>query len=382
MLPTEPKSKLTVSQSGKTVSGKTVSGKTMLNSTHILVAKNSMRQFANKAGSLIMQHPFWVLVVGSVGIHTAFALVAPNPIKKTEPHEVVVSTLPVVKLPPKPLTTNSKPNIFGDLFSKATPKTGLPQNTFPDTSSSSPLTILDTESFSNFDGLPPVTDFSFSATPLPDENNDAPQFVKSQTPAPKPTKEQPPQRFTQSGQIDNTAPVKPTDNLKPEFKNGNLKRDGIAPNNNNGNNKAPDKVATNQQGVNGDRREKSIGNATSAYIANPRILDLSTRKLLKTTEIAPSDALLSDLDNSRREKGVEWIPPKRANTSGKSGTVTFMWLVDPSGKIEEDTVILVLSGIPELDDIAREAAKGYKFKPIEDPASGVYRLVTAKYKFP
>jgi hypothetical protein len=380
MLPTEPKSKLTVSQSGKTVSGKTASGKTMLNSTHIFGAKNSMRQFANKAGSLIMQHPFWVLVVGSVGIHTAFALVAPNPIKKTEPHEVVVSTLPVVKLPPKPLTTNSKPNIFGDLFSKSTPKTGLLKNTFPDTSSSSPLTILDTESFSNFDGLPPVTDFSFSATPLPSENNDAPQFVKLQNPASKPTKEQP-QRFTQSGQIDNTSPVKPTDNLKPEFKNGNLKLDGVAPNQNNGNNKAPDKVATNQQGVNGDRREKSINNVATAYITNPKIIDLNNRKLLKTTEIAPPEALLSDLDNSRREKGVEWIPPKRANTSGKSGTVTFMWLVDPNGKIDQDTVILILSGITELDDIAREAAKGYKFKPLENPASGVYRFVTAKYKF-
>ena len=372
MLPTEPKSKLTIIQSGKT----------MLNSTYIVVAKNSMRQFANKTGSLIMQHPFWVLVVGSVGIHTAFAFIAPNPIKKAETREVVVSNLPVVKLPPKPLTTNSKPNIFGNLFSKPDSKTGSPQNTFPDPSSSSSLTILDTENLSDVEGLPPVTDFSFSTTPSTDDNNnDAPQFVKSQTPAPKPNKEQPPQRFTQSGQIDNTAPVKLADNIKPEFRNGNPRKDGTAPNKNNGNNKAPDKIATNQQGANGDRREKSIGNATSAYIANPRILDLNTKKLLKNTEIAPSDALLSDLDNSRREKGVEWIPPKRANTSGKSGTVTFMWLVDPNGKIEEDTVILVLSGIPELDDIAREAAKGYKFKPIEDPASGVYRLVTAKYKF-
>ena len=135
------------------------------------------------------------------------------------------------------------------------------------------------------------------------------------------------------------------------------------------------------QQINGDRREKSIDNLATAYITNPKILDLTARKLLRNTEIAPPDALLSDLDNSRREKGVEWIPPKRANTSGKRGTVTFMWLVDPNGKIVEDTVLLVLSGISELDDIAREAAKDYKFKPIEDPASGIYRLVTAKYKF-
>ncbi|GBO56418.1 hypothetical protein APA_4754 [Pseudanabaena sp. lw0831] len=351
----------------------------MFKSVHTFVAKNSMLQFANKAGNLIMQHPFWLLVVGSVGIHTVFALVAPNPIKKEELREVVVSTLPVVKLPPKPLPTNSKSNksLLDNFFVKTMPKSGSPQTTFPDRFSS-PLTTLDLDDLGSFEGLQPVTE-SYSVPPLSNDT-DAPQFVKPQTPTPP--KDQPPQRFTQSGQIDNTAPVKPTDNLKPEFKNGNLRKDGTAPNKNNGNNKTPDKVATNPQGGNGDRREKSIDNVTTAYITNPKILDLTSRKLLRTTEIAPPDALLSDLDNSRREKGVEWIPPKRANTSGKSGTVTFMWLVDPNGKIEEDTVLLILSGIPELDDIAREAAKGYKFKPIEDPTSGIHRLVTARYKFP
>jgi Gram-negative bacterial TonB protein C-terminal len=369
MLPTEPKSELTVSQTDNLL---------ILKPEHTVMPKNPLLQFANKAGKLIMQHPFWLLVVGSVGIHTVFALVAPNPIKKSEPREVVVSALPVVKLPPKSLPTDSKLNKspIDNLFIKNMPKSGLLQSPSADTANS-PLTTLDLDNLGSFDGLQPVAD-PYSVPPLTNETDEL-KFVKPKTPAPTPAKDQSAPRFTKSGQIDNTAPVKPTSNLKPEFKNGNLKKDGTEPNNNN---KAPDKIATNQQGGNGDHREKSIGNASAAYIANPRILDLNARKLLKTTEIAPSTALLSDLDSSRREKGVEWIPPKRANTSGKSGTVTFMWLVDPSGKIEEDTVILVLSGIPELDDIAREAAKGYKFKPIEDPASGIYRLVTAKYKFP
>lgn len=372
MLPTEPKSELNVSHADNP----------MFKSAHIVMAKNPLFQFANKAGRLFMRHPFWLIVVGSVGIHTAFVLVAPNPIKKSETREVVVSTLPVVKLPSKPLASISKSNKspLDNLFVKNMPNSGLPQSTFPDTSTaSSPLITLDLNNLS-YDDLPPVAD-PYSVPPLTNDV-DAPKFVKKQTPTPKEPKEQTSQRLDQSEKIDNTVPVKPSDNLKPEFKNGNLKKDGIAPNKTNGNNKVPDKVATTQTGVDGDRREKSIGNATSAFIANPRILDLNNKKLLKITEIAPPDTLLSDLDNSKREKGVEWIPPKRANTSGKSGTVTFMWLVDPNGKIEEDTVILVLSGIPELDDIAREAAKGYKFKPIEDPASGVYRLVTAKYKFP
>ncbi len=371
MLPTEPKSELNVSQADNP----------MFKSAHTVMANNPMLQFTNKAGQLFMQHPFWLLLAGSVGIHTAFALVAPNPIKKEELREVVVSTLPVVKLPPKPLPNNSKSNKspLDNFFVKNTPKSGSPQSTFSDTLSS-PLTTLDLNSIDSLEDLPPVTD-SYSVPPLASDPDKA-DFVKTQTPVSAPPKEQQPQRFTKSGQIDNTAPVKPPDNLKPEFKNGNLKKDGIAPNKTNGNNKSPDKIATTQTGVDGDRREKSIGNASTAFIANPRILDLNKKNLLKITEIAPPDTLLSDLDNSKREKGVEWIPPKRANTSGKSGTVTFMWLVNPNGKIEEDTVILVLSGIPELDDIAREAAKGYKFKPIEDPASGVYRFVTAKYKFP
>jgi hypothetical protein len=375
MLPTEPKSELNVSQADNPMS----------KSVDTVMAKNPMLQFANKAGRLFIQHPFWLLVAGSIGIHTAFALVTPNPIKKSETREVVVSTLPVVKIPPTlkipPNTSKTNKSPLDNLFVKNMPQSGLPQSTFPDPSTASrPLVALDLDNLDNYDDLPPVVD-PYSVPPLTD-NTDAPKFVKKQPPTPKETKEQTSQRLDQSEKIDNTAPVKPSDNLKPEFKNGNLKKNGIEANKTNGNNKVPDKVAARQTGVDGDRREKSIGNATSAFIANPRILDLNTKKLLKITEIAPSDTLLSDLDNSKREKGVEWIPPKRANTSGKSGTVTFMWLVDPNGKIEEDTVILVLSGIPELDDIAREAAKGYKFKPIEDPASGVYRLVTAKYKFP
>ena len=367
MLPTEPKSNLNVSQVDNP----------MFKTAHTVMAKNSMLQFTKKAGRLIRQHPFWLLVVGSVGIHTVFALVAPNPIKQEEVREVVVSTLPVVKLPPKLLPTNSKSNksLLDNLFVKNPPKSGSLQNPFPDTSSS-PLTTLDLDALSNFEDLQPVTE-SYSVPPL---SNDADDVPNVKTPAPTPTNEQPPQRITQSGKIDNTAPVKPANNLNPEFRNGNLKKDVTAPNRNNGNNKAPDKIATNQQGDNGDPKEKGLKNATGAYL-NPKIKDLGDRKLRKDTEIAPPDALLSDLDDTKREKGVEWIPPKRANTTGKSGTVLFFWLVDPQGKIEENTVHIVSSGITELDDIAREAAKGYKFKPIEDPTSGVYRLVTARYKF-
>jgi TonB family protein len=378
MLPTEPKSEITVSQTEQP----------MLNSKNTVVANNPMLQFANKAGGLIMKYPFWVLVVSSLGIHTAFALVAPNPLKKPEPREVVVSTLPVVKLPPKTLTTNSKPNksLIDNLFVKSAPKTNSPLNPFPDISSSSPLTTLDLDSFSNFEDLPPVAD-PFSISPLPDDP-EKPQFVKPQTPASTPPKTpSTQQRFTQSGQIDNTSPpVKQTDNIKPEYQNSGLKKDVTAP-------PAPTKKSDNSkdtdtknlQGAvaanssNSDRKEKEIGNISSLYTTDKQIIDLLSKNLIRNTQIAPADALISNPDLNR-ERGVTWIPPKVANTSGKSGSVTFMWLVDPSGEVQ--TRFLKSSGIKELDDIARETVKDYKFKPIEDPQSGKYRLVTAKYDFP
>ena len=356
MLPTEPKSKLTVSQSDKS----------MFKSARTAMPNNPLLQFANKSGKLIKQHPFWLLVIGSVGIHTVFALAAPNPIQKPEIREVVISTLPVVKLPPKPLPTNSKTNKspLDNLFVKTMPKSGLSQNPFPNMSSN-PLTTLNLDDLSSFEGLQPVTD-PYSVPALTNDA-DTQQLVKQQTSTPK----NPLQRFTQSGQIDNTTPVKLADNSKPEFKNDNLRNDGDlppSPKKNNGNNQSPDKVPTNQQGVDGNPKVKSLSNAFEAY-SDPRVDDFRRRKLLRTTEIAHPDALLSDPDNNKREKGVEvgWIPPKRANTTGKSGTVTFIWLVDPNGKIDGDTVYVISSGITELDDIAREAAKGYKFKPIEDP---------------
>lgn len=382
MLPTEPKSEITVSQTEQP----------MLNSKNTVVAKNNpIRQFANKAGGLIMKYPFWVLVLSSLGIHTAFALVAPNPLKKAEPREVVVSTLPVVKLPPKSLTTtNSKTNksLIDNLFVKSAPKNDSPlNNTFSDISSS-PLTTLDLEKLGNFDDLPPVAD-PFSVPPLPDDI-DKPQFVKPQTPPVSTPSKTPPtqQRFTQSGQIDNTSPpAKQTDNIKPEFQNGGLKKDVTAPpapTKKSGSSKDADTTKKLQGAVaanssNDDRKEKEIGNISALYTTDKQIIDLLSKNLIRNTQIAPADALISNPDLNR-EKGVTWIPPKVANTSGKSGSVTFMWLVDPSGEVQ--TRFLKSSGIKELDDIARETVKDYKFKPIEDPQSGKYRLVTAKYDFP
>ena len=205
------------------------------------------------------------------------------------------------------------------------------------------------------------------------------QFVKPQTPASTPPKTpSTQQRFTQSGQIDNTSPpVKQTDNIKPEYQNSGLKKDVTAsPAPTKKSNNSKDTDTKNLQGAvaanssNSDRKEKEIGNISSLYTTDKQIIDLLSKNLIRNTQIAPADALISNPDLNR-ERGVTWIPPKVANTSGKSGSVTFMWLVDPSGEVQ--TRFLKSSGIKELDDIARETVKDYKFKPIEDPQSEIGR---------
>jgi len=372
MLPTEPQSKLTVSKAWQST----------LSSAQTFLRKDSIRQFARKSSFLIMKHPFWVLVISSLGVHTAFALITPNPLKQTEsPREVIVSTLPVVKLPPKQLPTNSKQSqsLVDNLFVKSlTNKLDTPLNVLP--SSSFPSFDLNTSD--NFENLPPVSnDLEF-----PPLLNNSPDIDSSQV-APKPqprmpeSQTPPSSRITSSGQIDNITPVKtPSSNLKPEFQSNGLKNGISSPAPETKNPKDTSKDTKNVKGAtNIDQNEKAISNVSSLYSTDKQIIDLVSRNLIRTTQIAPENALVSNPDLNR-EKGIIWIPPKIANVTGKKGAVTYMWLVAPSGEIEAK--FLKSSGHKELDEIARESIKDYKFKPIEDVQSGKYRLVTAKYDFP
>ena len=359
MLPTEPQSKLTVSKAWQSTLG----------SAQTFLRKDSIRQFARKSSSLIMKHPFWVLVISSLGAHAAFALILPNPLKQTEsPREVIVSTLPVVKLPSRQVPTNSKQSqsLVDNLFVKSlTNKLDPPLNVLPSTSFPS----FDLNTSDSFENLPPVSnDLQF-----PPLLNNSPEIDSSRTP--------PLSRTPPSGQIDNITPAKtPNSNLKPEFQSNGLKTGTSSPDPEIKNPKDTSKDAKNVKGAaNIDQNEKAISNVSSLYSTDKQIIDLVSRNLIRTTQIAPENALVSNPDLNR-EKGITWIPLKIANVTGKKGAVTFMWLVAPSGEIEAK--FLKSSGHKELDDIARESLKDYKFKPIEDLQSGKYRLVTAKYDFP
>jgi hypothetical protein len=388
MLPIETPSQLTVSQADKTMSS----------STHKAVSNNPLLQFANKTGSLIVKNPFWVLVIGSIAIHAAFALISANPFKKTEPpREVTVSTLPVVKLPPKSLNSNTKQNksLFDNLFVKpSTNKLGTSPDTSPsafpnpfsNTFGNSTLRPLDLTNLERLEDLSPLaTDLPLEVPPLSLREIEQPQFVKTQvSPSATPTS---PSRFTPSGQLDNTAPVKTSanSNFKPEFQNSGLRNEPISPSNEIKNPKNTGVDPRSNQGLvspssaNADRNAREVDSISSLYTTDKLIADLVGDNLIKNTQIVPKGALVSYPENNI-EKGIAWISPKSGNIAGKKGTVTFRWLVDPNGEIKR--TYYTPSRDKELDNLVLETVKEYKFKPIEQPKSGVYRLVTAKYDFP
>ncbi len=390
MLPTEPKSQLVVSQNNKP----------MLNFRHKVVSNNSMRQFAGRTGKLIIKYPFWVLLIGSLGIHAAFALITANPLKKTPSKpEVIVSTLPVVKIPAQSTTTNSKTNksLFDNLFVKpATNKltspsspfsVGIP-NTFDNASPNTSLRSLDLNTLEHFEDLSPLaTDLPLEAPPLLSTARevDPPQFVKPQisSPLPQTTSSS---RLTPSGQIDNTIPPNKTttnsSNLKPEFSSGVLKNEPpVAPVEPKSTKPKTTQGSTLPSPSSVDMTAKEIDSSiNSLYKGDKLIADLVADNLIKNTLIAPEDAPVSYPDKNR-EKGVAWIPVKNTeNIFGKRGSVIFRWLVAPDGEIKR--MYYTPSKDKDLDNIVLETVKDYKFKPIEDLQSGTYRLVTAKYDFP
>lgn len=366
MLPTEPKSELIVSTSESPALP-----------TKKALMKESMSQFTRKLGKLMIKNPFWALVIGSIGVHTAFVLLTPNPIKKTEasPPEVIV---PTVKLPPKQIANIPKPNksLFDDLFVKSSNKLDISKNPI---SSASDLSLFDrVENIPFADNNFPIEDFQDfnKATPFPNP-------VKTQDPKPK-TQAAPPSRFTETGKIDNTTPNKPSKNvstnIKPELQGNGLKNES---NSNNGSkNSQNDKVTQNSQGLVPSKtsNDEKIIDFASFMLTDPDILKLRQQGLLKETQIASKDVLIPYPDE-RREKGVDWIPAKATNLSGKSGTVTYAWLVAPDGKVEKKFVEFKNTIDTELVNIVRETVKDYKFKPIDNPQSGKYRLVSAKYVF-
>ncbi|MEE3715211.1 hypothetical protein V2H45_00470 [Tumidithrix elongata RA019] len=326
-------------------------------------SKFSVRETSGKVGSsladLISKNLFWFLILVSAGIHTAFLLLAPNPIKKVEkPKETeVISTIPVVNLPAKtPLSTSSKPDPkfpfgFNPLTSR--PSTSSPFTTNPlinFNTSSDPFPFpLSTVPLTPDDALPVETrteprETRRPLTTVPDEND-------------------PP--------IDNTKkPVKPTpkeNNLKPEFKGNDVLGAGT-----------PVTPSTNPANTGQTTTFKNERVLTDLTIVT--VISKIGGSNIMFTEIAPSSANISA---AKVEKGVMWIPPKTAEVNGKQGTAEVALLVAPNGKVED--IFFKPSKVAEIDKVVRETVSGYydKFQPIkEEEHKGKYRYVTIKFSFP
>jgi hypothetical protein len=407
--------------------------KPMQNFGRKAMSNNSIRQFANRAGTLIAKNPFWTLVIGSLGIHAIFVLIPVAPAKKAvEPPpliEIKTATLPVVKTPPqsninqnKDLTnklprntsniSNVSKSIFDSLFvqsssNKLIPPSNIPPTSFPNLSpnsfSNSLPSPFELGSIERIDGFPPLME-------LPDVpqlfNNSAidpsREFVKPRIPTPLGSQQS---RTNAIGQIDNSNPVKTAgnSNLRADFQNNSGLRDSpIVPSNDSRNTKntdtptkSPQAPASQNQPINQPINQppsdvpsqppsqssipsnlKQIDSIRSIY-TNSRITDLLTQDLLERTIIVPNPR---EANVSRISEGIEdleWIPA-RGNVSGKRGSVTFVWLVDPNGKIEFQGY--TLEGDRDLVEIVAQAAKDYRFKPTE--GSRKYRFVRAKYDFP
>lgn len=371
MLPIKPKSQLIVSTSEPTAFHKNKA-----------LMKESLRQFSRKASRLMIQNPFWALVIGSLGLHTAFALLTPNPLKKTEapPPEVIV---PTVKLPPKAvqLTNIPKPNksLFDDLFVKPLNKLDASKTL---ASNSADLNLFDR--VENF----PLTDNNFAVEDFQsfDKTTTTSEPPKNQDPKPK-VQTTPPSRFTETGKIDNTTPNKTiATNIKPELQGNGLKNDpNPKPDNKND---GARKTAQNVSGKSSSPSksifpEQQFNDFTTFIFTDPDILEYRTKGKLIQTEIRP-DGLLISLPDEKIEKGVKWIPLKTTKVAGKSGTVTYGWLLKPNGDIIKR--LIPKDADPELLKIVKETVTGYerdfKLKPLDDPKnSEKVRLVSVKYDF-
>lgn len=373
----------------------------MLNA-HKLLNKQSIRQFSKKAGKLIIKYPFWILVIGSLGIHAAFMVLIPNPLKKVEePREVIVPTL---NLPPKQIASTNAPtgknnkSFLDNLFIKPTTKSNLKSDLLTTTSPSSSDFSFSSrpDNFSVSDNTSPIDNSlflnnpqNFSSSEFNNSPSVAPKNQTTTTPkstnADKPITDKPDSDKPNSDKIDNTTANKnPNSNLKPELQGNNLKTE-ISSNSDNKNsdtskttkNTSNAKTTSNvSKSIVLDKDEKASNDLTIALFTDPDVL---AKGQVARTLIPPVGITINE---DKREKGVDWIPPKVAKVAGKSGTVTYAWLVAPDGTVTKKFVELKKTVAPELVEIVRETVKGYKFKPLANPQSGKYRLISTQYIFP
>lgn len=79
-----------------------------------------------------------------------------------------------------------------------------------------------------------------------------------------------------------------------------------------------------------------------------------------------------------KREPIEWIPIDKQALGGVTGSVAFVIVVSPDGRVEQEPMVIESTN-SKLEQVARQTIKGYfnKFQPID---SGRYRLVRIQYK--
>ncbi len=312
----------------------------------------------------LVLNPFSWLLLLSAGIHSAFWLLAPNPLPKSKtPQEIAVkTTLPVVNLPPQKQANST--SINPQAAKPASPQTvALPPA--PPALVAPPLSRLPVSprylEGLRIEALAPATprvdalDLDRAPNLKPDVRRNATEKeVNSRT-----------DKLAVQRQLERNASLEEPAN--PSSASSIVLGENAAPPPNDTSNKNTNlRVASaSPAGALGD---ETVSRILSEYAGR-----------IVIRRIAPSTALVVA---SQREPGVDWIPPIERG-SGKTGTVEVALLVNPSGVVEKR--LMRSSGVRELDRIVEQTIEGYydKFRPLEgEGLAGKYRYVTIRYEFP
>ncbi len=325
----------------------------------------------------LLKNPVWLFFGLAIAGHIAFWRLLPNPTKQ---HSQVlkldkISTIPVVNLPASLLTKQSRfklpqlnssqiktPNSIPSLYTIPQPGTlppppllslppqDLPKNSAfktPSNLSSSlalpaPTSRVPTQSNLNFPtaGSNLKIDPNNNSTPVNPQsaNNSNSNLIDNSTNTKRPEPNQPPVDPV-SGYSLNAA-----DLIAPNSSNKNINKGG-----------------TNFSRFNRIMEQYGVSNVIQRQIASAEI------------SIPPD----------KREPDVEWIPLDNKALNGSKGNVTFVLIVNPDGKVEQEPVIIESSN-SALEEIAKQTVKGYynKFKPLVQSEQGKYRFVRIQYKVP
>jgi hypothetical protein len=319
---------------------------------------HSLSVAEKKPANLSWKSPVWLIVIGSVVAHIGFWLLLPNPIRRNLEiaNSLKVSAIPVVTLPPEVLLrANRSPQQLPSLNLNQNTQQSIPQPSANPSFLPPPLlSVLPQEQLrnSNLRSIPNLNNLS-SNLPIDNGKNSNQGNLNFPTRASNIRPEittTPPKIINNSNPnssnlTNNTTPKNPDPSSKVDPVTGYSYR-------------ASDLIAAKKLA------SSDLGGVVSQYGAN----NVVQRQIASPdTPVAPD-----------KREPIDWIDIDKQALGGITGTVAFVLVVGPDGRVEQEPMVIESTN-SKLEQVARQTIKGYynKFQPIE---SGRYRLVRIQYK--